>query len=90
MEDGYCYNSDRQMRIVEVDKNDRKGENVKNLMYDANYDIELFIETITKNVIADVFAVNVRGTILITREFIKQERLQDKSSRCLAERFSRL
>jgi hypothetical protein len=29
MEDGYCYNSDRQMRIVEVDKNDRKGENVK-------------------------------------------------------------
>jgi hypothetical protein len=67
-----------------------KEKMLKNLMYDANYDIELFIETITKNVIADVFAVNVRGTILITREFIKQERLQDKSSRCLAERFSRL
>jgi 3-oxoacyl-[acyl-carrier protein] reductase len=29
------------------------------------------IETITQNVIDDVFAVNVRGSILMTREFIK-------------------
>ena len=29
------------------------------------------IETITKNVIDDTFAVNVRGSILMTREFIK-------------------
>lgn len=30
------------------------------------------IETITQNVIDDIFAVNVRGSILMTREFIKR------------------
>ena len=30
------------------------------------------IETITQNVIDDTFAVNVRGSILMTREFVKQ------------------